>query len=215
VNISADIAEGRLLQKTTPIYPPIAEAAHVSGTVVLQATISKTGSIEDLRVVSGPAMLQQSALDAVKTWRYRPYLLYNEPVEVETTVNLIYILGDGNAAPSAAASAEPTAHEEVEKIRSQPHGQMPPAQISTVAPTLSGTTAMTVKNSTPYELSVFYDGPVSKKLTLAPGTSQTLDLVPGAFHVAGRVSAANVLPFYGEETYAGSASYSATFYIAP
>jgi hypothetical protein len=72
---------------------------------------------------------------------------------------------------------------------------------------------MTVENSTAYELSVFYDGPVSKKLTLAPGASQTIDLAPGAFHVAGRVSASDVLPFYGEETYAGSASYSETFYI--
>jgi len=82
-----------LLQKTIPIYPPIAKAARVSGTVILQATISKTGTIENLRVISGPAMLQQSALEAVKSWRYRPYLLNNEPVEVETTVNVVFSLG--------------------------------------------------------------------------------------------------------------------------
>jgi protein TonB len=82
-----------LLQKTPPLYPPIAKAARVSGTVVLQAKISKTGAIEDLHVVSGPAMLQQAALDAVRTWRYRPYLLNNDPVEVETTVNVIFTLG--------------------------------------------------------------------------------------------------------------------------
>jgi protein TonB len=93
VNISAGVMVGLLLQKTTPVYPPIAKAARVSGTVVLQATISKTGAIENLRVVSGPAMLQQAAMDAVKTWRYRPYLLNNEPVEVETTVNVIFTLG--------------------------------------------------------------------------------------------------------------------------
>ena len=80
-------------QKTQPVYPPIAKAARVSGTVVLQATISKTGTIENLHVVSGPAMLQQAALDAVKSWRYRPYLLNSEPVEVETTVNVIFTLG--------------------------------------------------------------------------------------------------------------------------
>jgi protein TonB len=62
-------------------------------TVVLQATISKTGSIENLRVMSGPAMLTQSALDAVRSWRYRPYLLNGEPVEVETTVNVVFSLG--------------------------------------------------------------------------------------------------------------------------
>ena len=93
VNISAGVAVGMLLQKTQPVYPPIAKAARVSGTVVLQATISKTGAIENLRVVSGPAMLQQAALDAVRSWRYRPYLLNNEPVEVETTVNVIFTLG--------------------------------------------------------------------------------------------------------------------------
>ena len=93
INISSGVAQGMLLQKTQPIYPPIAKAARVQGTVVLQAKISKTGSIEDLHVVSGPAMLQQAALDAVRSWRYRPYLLNNEPVEVETTVNVIFTLG--------------------------------------------------------------------------------------------------------------------------
>jgi protein TonB len=75
------------------MYPPIAKAARVQGTVVLQAMISKQGTIQDLRVVSGPAMLQGAAMDAVKTWRYRPYLLNNEPVEVETTINVIFTLG--------------------------------------------------------------------------------------------------------------------------
>jgi protein TonB len=93
VNISGGVAAGMLLQKTVPLYPPIAKAARVSGTVVLQATISKTGTIENLHVISGPAMLQQSAMDAVKSWRYRPYLLNGDPVEVETTVNVVFTLG--------------------------------------------------------------------------------------------------------------------------
>jgi periplasmic protein TonB len=93
VTISAGVSQGMLLQKTVPTYPPIAKAARVQGTVVLQATISRTGTIENLTVVSGPAMLQQSAMDAVKQWRYRPYLLNNEPVEVDTTVNVIFTLG--------------------------------------------------------------------------------------------------------------------------
>lgn len=93
VNISAGVAVGMLIQKTMPVYPPIAKAARVQGTVVLQATISKQGTIQDLRVISGPAMLQQAALDAVRQWRYKPYLLNNEPVEVETTVNVIFTLG--------------------------------------------------------------------------------------------------------------------------
>jgi protein TonB len=93
VNISAGVMVGLLLQKTQPVYPPIAKAARVEGTVVLQATISKAGTIENLRVMSGPAVLQPAAVSAVKTWRYRPYLLNNEPVEVETTVNVIFTLG--------------------------------------------------------------------------------------------------------------------------
>jgi protein TonB len=93
VNISAGVMVGMLLVKTQPVYPPIAKAARVSGTVVLQATISRSGTIEGLRVISGPAMLQQAAKDAVQQWRYRPYLLNNEPVEVETTVNVIFTLG--------------------------------------------------------------------------------------------------------------------------
>jgi protein TonB len=59
---------------------------------VLQATISRSGTIENLRVVSGPALLQQAALDAVRQWRYRPYLLNGQPVEVETTVNVVFKL---------------------------------------------------------------------------------------------------------------------------
>jgi len=93
INISAGVAVGMLIQKTIPVYPPIAKAARVSGTVVLQAIISKQGTIENLRVISGPAMLQQAAQDAVRQWRYRPYLLNNEPVEVETTVNVVFTLG--------------------------------------------------------------------------------------------------------------------------
>jgi len=93
VNVSAGVAVGLLLQKTAPIYPPIAKTARVSGTVVLGATISKTGSIEGLHVISGPEMLRQSAEDAVRSWRYRPYMLNNEPVSVETTVSVIFSLG--------------------------------------------------------------------------------------------------------------------------
>ena len=93
VRVSTAVEEGLILQKTKPVYPPIAIAAHVQGTVILAANISKGGAIENLRVVSGPAMLQQSAVNAVSTWRYRPYLLDGQPVEVETTVNVVFTLG--------------------------------------------------------------------------------------------------------------------------
>jgi protein TonB len=93
ISISAGVAGGLLLQKTSPVYPQIAREARVSGTVVIQATISKTGALENLRVVSGPTMLRQSAMDAVKTWRYKPYLLDGQPVDVETTVSVNFSLG--------------------------------------------------------------------------------------------------------------------------
>jgi len=93
IAISSGVATGLLIQQVRPIYPPIAKAARQSGTVVLQATISKSGTIENLKVVSGNAMLQSAALDAVRQWRYRPYMLNGEPVEVDTTINVVFNLG--------------------------------------------------------------------------------------------------------------------------
>jgi len=90
--VSSGTEEGLLIDKRMPVYPAIARSAGISGTVTLEAIISKTGTIENLRVISGPMMLQQAALDAVRTWRYRPYLLDGQPVEVETTVNVIFTL---------------------------------------------------------------------------------------------------------------------------
>lgn len=77
---------------TMPVYPAEAKKERVSGKVVLDATIARDGTIAHLRVVSGPAVLQQSALDAVRQWRYKPYLLNGETVAVQTTVNVIYTL---------------------------------------------------------------------------------------------------------------------------
>jgi protein TonB len=90
--ISAGVAEGMLIHKTAPVYPEFAKAARVSGTILLIANISKTGAIEGLHVISGPAILRGPAMDAVKTWRYRPYMLDNQPVEVQTTIKVIFSL---------------------------------------------------------------------------------------------------------------------------
>ena len=93
VRISSGVASSIVIYKVLPVYPPIAKVAGVGGTVVLAAVISKQGTIENLRVVSGPPMLQQAARDAVSAWRYRPFLLNGEPVAVETTVNVVFSLG--------------------------------------------------------------------------------------------------------------------------
>jgi periplasmic protein TonB len=94
VSRPSGVMAGYLLEKTVPQYPAIAKATHVQGVVVVQATISKTGLIENIRVISGPPLLQQAAVDAVRSWRYKPYLLNGEPVEVETTVNVVFNLGE-------------------------------------------------------------------------------------------------------------------------
>jgi protein TonB len=90
---SGGVTQGLLISHTTPVYPAIAKAAGLSGTIVLAAIISKAGTIEELRVVSGPNVFRQSALDAVRDWCYRPYLLNGQPVEVETTVNVVFSMG--------------------------------------------------------------------------------------------------------------------------
>jgi peptidyl-prolyl cis-trans isomerase A (cyclophilin A) len=95
IAISAGVAVGLLQSHTTPIYPPDAKKAGVSGTVVLQALIGTDGLMKQLTVVSGPPPLQQAALDAVRTWQYRPYRLNGQPVEVRTTVNVIFTLSNG------------------------------------------------------------------------------------------------------------------------
>jgi protein TonB len=92
LRLPSRLVESTILYKTIPQYPAIAKAARQEGTVVLQAMISKSGTIEHLQVVSGPPMLQEAALDAVKTWRYRPYLLNDQPIEVETMVRVIFKL---------------------------------------------------------------------------------------------------------------------------
>jgi periplasmic protein TonB len=91
--ISSGVMAGNKLSGANPQYPAIARAARVQGTVVLGATISKSGTIENLHVISGPAMLAAAAEEAVRAWRYRPYLLNGRPVEVETTVQVIFNLG--------------------------------------------------------------------------------------------------------------------------
>src|SRR5512146_1463492 len=86
LRVSTGISEGLLMHKVEPLYPIIAQRAHVQGTVELKAIISKEGTIQNLQLVKGHPLLVSAAIDAVKQWRYRPYILNGEPIEVETTV---------------------------------------------------------------------------------------------------------------------------------
>jgi protein TonB len=78
--------------KIEPRYPPLAQKARIQGDVLLTAIISKTGEVENLTLVSGHPMLVPAAFDAVRQWRYRPFLLNGEPVEVETTVTVTFTI---------------------------------------------------------------------------------------------------------------------------
>jgi len=95
VRVSQGVSQGLLIHKVTPVYPALARQARIQGTVVLQALIGRDGAIQNLHVVSGHPMLTGAALDAVKQWRYKPYYLNGEPVEVDTTVNVIFSLSGG------------------------------------------------------------------------------------------------------------------------
>jgi protein TonB len=83
---------GSLIYQVQPVYPPLARAARVEGPVVLAALISKDGTIENLRALAGHPMLVRSAEEAVSKWRYRPYILNSEPVEVETQITVNFLL---------------------------------------------------------------------------------------------------------------------------
>lgn len=91
--ISTGVMAGRLIVPIQPVYPMIAKETHTEGTVVIEAIISATGSIESAHAVSGPAMLQAAALDAVEHARYHPYLLNGVPTQVQTTVTVNFRMG--------------------------------------------------------------------------------------------------------------------------
>ncbi len=92
VQIPAGISQGLLISKVNPVYPPLARQARIQGTVTLSALIGKDGSIEELTLVSGHPLLVQAAMDAVKQWRYRPYVVNGEVVPVLTPVNVNFTL---------------------------------------------------------------------------------------------------------------------------
>jgi TonB family protein len=93
IHVKSSIMTGQKISGDNPTYPKEARAKKIQGAVVLDATIGKDGSMQNLQAVKTPdPSLAESALKAVRTWRYRPYLLNGEPVEVDTTVNVVYNL---------------------------------------------------------------------------------------------------------------------------
>jgi periplasmic protein TonB len=92
VTVGGNVQAARLVNKVQPLYPPLARQTRISGTVKLHAIIGKDGSVQQLQMVSGHPLLVQSALDAVRQWRYQPTLLNGEPVEVDTEIDVIFSL---------------------------------------------------------------------------------------------------------------------------
>ncbi len=92
VRISQGVTKGLLIHREEPVYPPLARAARIQGEVVLSAIIDANGTIQNLTLVSGHPMLVPNAIAAVRQWRYKPYLLNGQPVEVETTITVIFTL---------------------------------------------------------------------------------------------------------------------------
>jgi TonB family protein len=90
--VAGNVEASNLINSVTPIYPPLAKMARQQGTVKFQATIGKDGAMEDLMLISGPPLLVQSAMDAVKKWTYKPLVLNGAPVEVVTTVDVNFSL---------------------------------------------------------------------------------------------------------------------------
>jgi periplasmic protein TonB len=95
VRVSQGVTQGLLIRKVQPNYPPLARQARIQGQVLLAAEISKDGTIENLHLISGHPMLAPAAIEAVKQWKYKPYILNGEPVEVETQITVNFTLSGG------------------------------------------------------------------------------------------------------------------------
>ncbi len=122
--VSSGVMQGLILSQPQPIYPEDAKAQHIQGVVVLHARISKEGTIKDLQLIGGPPALVVSAIDAVRQWKYKPFLVDGDPTEVDTVINVHYTLA-GEAEPPAGGT------------QAEPHPATPPMLIYKVDPEFS------------------------------------------------------------------------------
>jgi protein TonB len=91
--VGGQVQEAKILARPNPVYPPLARQARIQGKVQLHAIIDKGGRVSELQVVSGHPLLVKAALDAVQNWRYQPTILNGQPVEVDTTIDVNFVLG--------------------------------------------------------------------------------------------------------------------------
>jgi TonB family protein len=160
--VAANVAAGYVIHQVAPVYPPIAKTAHISGTVVLHAIIAKDGTIEQLKVVSGPPLLLKSAMDAVQQWVYRPTLANGDLVRVDTTISVVYSLegkNPSNADGSGSASHVPGSSPELSPAPAVDSSQ--DQQEEAAAPQTSASIGPEPNSSTPRPKSIRVGGKVA------------------------------------------------------
>jgi TonB family protein len=108
-DVSSSEAVDSLIKRVSPAYPPLARQARIQGTVILKIVISKSGDVQNLQLISGHPMLAPAAIEAVKQWKYKPFIVNGEPVEVETTVQVNFTLSDQPAQPKDSEPSSPSA----------------------------------------------------------------------------------------------------------
>jgi periplasmic protein TonB len=91
---TSTMLQGSLIRRVEPAYPPLARSARIQGPVVLEAVIGKDGTMQHLQLVAGHPMLVSAAVEAVRQWRYRPYILNGEAIEVETQITVNFVLAN-------------------------------------------------------------------------------------------------------------------------
>jgi TonB family protein len=127
--VSGAVMQSLLVKKVAPSYPPLARQARIQGTVILGATITKTGDVENIQLVSGHPMLAPAAIEAVKQWKYSPYMLNGEATEIQTMIQVNFTLPDGSPA-SAPANSGPSTFDPVRA----PESIMRPMRIQEIDP---------------------------------------------------------------------------------
>jgi TonB family protein len=105
VRVTPDFAQGLILTKIAPVYPALAKQARIQGAVILKVQISKSGDVEKVELFSGHPMLASAAIDAVKQWKYKPYLMNDEPIDFETKVTVNFTLSDAPTADGVVGDA--------------------------------------------------------------------------------------------------------------
>ncbi|HEV2489525.1 MAG TPA: energy transducer TonB [Candidatus Acidoferrales bacterium] len=106
IRVAADVAAKMLQHMVVPVYPQIALVANIQGTVTLHAIIGQDGSIKELEYTAGPPILMRAAMNAVKQWKYKPFLLDGKPIEVDTSIPVVFWIGGTGAEESLKRSPD-------------------------------------------------------------------------------------------------------------